>query len=78
MSTKRILDIQADARRAFDAIRAGGIAILPTDVGYSLIGSMEPALRRIFDTKRHAPSKLNAMLGEDIARSTCWTLANAP
>jgi tRNA A37 threonylcarbamoyladenosine synthetase subunit TsaC/SUA5/YrdC len=65
MSTDRILDIEADARRAFDAIRAGGIAILPMDVGYSLIGSAEPALRRIFDTKRRAPSKLNAMLGDE-------------
>ncbi|WP_203076239.1 Sua5/YciO/YrdC/YwlC family protein [Falsiroseomonas ponticola] len=60
----RQLDIEADARRAFDAIRRGGIAILPMDVGYSLIGSGEAALKRIFDTKRRAPSKLNAMVGD--------------
>ncbi|MBX9595332.1 MAG: Sua5/YciO/YrdC/YwlC family protein [Roseomonas sp.] len=59
-----MLDIEADARRAFDAIRKGGIAILPMDVGYSLIGSGDAALRRIFDTKRRAPSKLNAMVGD--------------
>ncbi len=64
MSEGKILDIEGDARRAFDAIRTGGIAILPMDVGYSLIGSGEAALRRIFDTKRRAPSKLNAMLGD--------------
>jgi tRNA A37 threonylcarbamoyladenosine synthetase subunit TsaC/SUA5/YrdC len=63
--TDRILDIEADARRAFEAIAAGGIAVLPMDVGYSLIGSAEAALRRIFDTKRRAPAKLNAMLGDD-------------
>lgn len=60
----RLLDIEADARRAFDAIRKGGIAILPMDVGYSLIGSGDAALRKIFDTKRRAPSKLNAMVGD--------------
>ena len=64
-----VLDIKADAQRAFDAIRTGGIAIMPMDVGYSLIGGRPAALARIFETKRRAPSKLNAMLGNDaIAR----------
>ena len=58
-----VLQIAADARRAFDAMRAGGIAILPNDVGYSLIAGEAAALQKIFDTKRRAPSKLNAMLG---------------
>ena len=62
--TSTIPDVAADARRAFDVIVQGGIAILPMDVGYSLIGTSEPALRKIFDTKRRAPSKLNAMLGD--------------
>lgn len=60
-----MLDIAGDAARAFGVIAAGGIAILPNDVGYSLIGNTAPALRRIFDTKRRAPGKLNAMLGND-------------
>lgn len=64
-----VLDFKADARRAFDAIHRGGIAIMPMDVGYSLIGGRPAALARIFDTKRRAPAKLNAMLGNDaIAR----------
>jgi len=64
-----VLDPKSDAQRAFDAIHAGGIAIMPMDVGYSLIGGRPAALARIFDTKRRAPSKLNAMLGNDaIAR----------
>ena len=58
-------DVAADAKRAFDAICSGGIAILPMDVGYSLIGARDAALARIFDTKRRTPSKLNAMLGDD-------------
>ncbi len=58
-------DIAADARDAFAVLRGGGIAILPMDVGYSLIGGSEAALRTIFDTKQRAASKLNAMLGDD-------------
>lgn len=57
-------DIAADARRAFGVLQAGGTAILPMDVGYSLIGGSEAALKRIFDTKGRAPDKLNAMLGD--------------
>jgi len=58
-------DIGSDAARAFAAMRAGAIAILPNDVGYSLIAGEGPALRKIFETKRRAPTKLNAMLGND-------------
>ena len=57
------LDIQGDAARAFAVLQKGGIAILPMDVGYSVIGGSGPALRRIFDTKKRAPAKLNAMIG---------------
>lgn len=60
-----VLNVADDALRAFDVMRGGGIAILPNDVGYSLIAGEGPALRKIFDTKRRAPSKLNAMLGND-------------
>jgi tRNA A37 threonylcarbamoyladenosine synthetase subunit TsaC/SUA5/YrdC len=58
-----VLDIASNAARAFAVLRAGGIAILPMDVGYSVIGGSGAALRRIFETKRRAPSKLNAMIG---------------
>ena len=71
-----VLDFREDARRAFDAMRAGGIAILPMDVGYSLIGATAPALRRIFDTKRRAPSKLNAMLGNDALVEDLYLLSD--
>ena len=57
-------DFSGDARRAFDVLQAGGIAILPMEVGYSVIGGSEQALKRIFDTKGRAPDKLNAMLGD--------------
>jgi tRNA A37 threonylcarbamoyladenosine synthetase subunit TsaC/SUA5/YrdC len=58
-----VLDIREDAHRAFAAIRSGGIAILPLDVGYSIIGGSSSSLKRIFETKQRSKSKLNAMLG---------------
>jgi len=57
-------DIVSDARRAFDVLKEGGTAILPMDVGYSLIGGSDEALAAIFKTKGRAPAKLNAMLGD--------------
>ena len=58
-------DIAGDARRAFDAIAAGGIGILPMDVGYSIVGGSADSLQRIFAAKRRAPSKLNAMVADN-------------
>lgn len=64
-----VLNIEIDARRAFDTLKSGGIAILPNDVGYSLIGGSTKSLGRIFETKGRSPTKLNAMLGNlDIHR----------
>lgn len=60
-----VLHPREDAERALQVMQAGGIAILPNDVGYSLIGAHADALRKIFQTKRRAPQKLNAMLGND-------------
>jgi len=57
-------DVKGDAARAFAVLQAGGIAVLPMDVGYSLIGGSETALSRIFETKKRADSKLNAMLAD--------------
>lgn len=59
-------DFPGDAARAFDVLASGGTAILPMDVGYSLIGGSEAALARIFATKGRTPDKLNAMLGDDV------------
>ncbi len=60
-----VFDLVADARRAMDVMQNAGIAILPNDVGYSLIAARPAALRKIFNTKKRASTKLNAMLGND-------------
>ncbi|WP_077001099.1 Sua5/YciO/YrdC/YwlC family protein [Variovorax sp. KK3] len=57
-------DIGADARRAFDALKKGGIAIFPVDVGYTIAGGSAASLARIFKAKGRAPTKLNAMVGD--------------
>ncbi len=59
-----VLDIRADARRAFDTLKSGGIAIFPVDVGYTIAGGSQTSLQRIFKTKGRAPTKLNAMVGD--------------
>ena len=58
-------DVAGDARRAFDVIKSGGIGILPMDVGYSVIGGSAASLTRIFEAKRRAPTKLNAMVADN-------------
>lgn len=59
-----VLDIAADARRTFATLKAGGIAIFPVDVGYTIAGGSQASLKRIFDTKGRAATKLNAMVGD--------------
>jgi tRNA A37 threonylcarbamoyladenosine synthetase subunit TsaC/SUA5/YrdC len=60
------LNIAGDARRAFEAVAAGGIAIIPNNVGYAAVGSSHEALSLIFRTKGRVPTKLNAMIGHDV------------
>ena len=57
------LDFSGDATRAMDVMQRGGIAILPNDVGYSLIAATAPALNKIFQTKRRKPENLETILG---------------
>ncbi|WP_225627429.1 Sua5/YciO/YrdC/YwlC family protein [Streptomyces werraensis] len=56
-------DIQADAKRVFKTITAGGAAILPGDIGYGACASSSDALQRLFVAKRRAPHKRHAMVG---------------
>ena len=69
------IDIEGDAQRAFAVMEQGGIAILPQSVGYSLIAAHPAPLKRIFDTKRRTPSKLNAMLGNDAIAGELYQLS---
>jgi tRNA A37 threonylcarbamoyladenosine synthetase subunit TsaC/SUA5/YrdC len=57
-----VFDVAGDAARAFEALRRGGIAIVPHTIGYAALGGSGAALRRIFETKKRGVSKRNAMV----------------
>jgi tRNA A37 threonylcarbamoyladenosine synthetase subunit TsaC/SUA5/YrdC len=57
-----ILDTKSDARRVFDVVKKGGIAIIPNDAGYAIMGGSKQAMQRIFETKQRGGHKRNAML----------------
>lgn len=56
--------IGVDARRVFDVIKDGGVAIIALDVGYGAFGSSSQAVKKIFATKRRGSHKRNGMIGD--------------
>lgn len=58
-----LFDVAADSRRAYRVLVDGGVAIIPTDVGYVILGVASEAIWKIFRVKRRKPDKLNAMCG---------------
>lgn len=62
---ERPIDIKADAKRVFDIIEAGGIAIVPNDTGYALCSTTTAPLKKIFEAKGRGDHKRNAM-GADL------------
>ena len=44
--------VEADVSAVFDVIVDGGIAIVPLDVAYAIIGHTESAIKAIFSAKR--------------------------
>lgn len=57
------IDIKQDAKRVFDVLTNGGLAIIPVDVGYAIIAMDPVALERAFVTKQRKPHKRHAMIG---------------
>ena len=55
------LDIEGDARRVFDVLKNGGIAIYPNTVGYGIWGATPQAMQRSFETKQRGSHKRHAM-----------------
>ncbi len=58
-----MFDFESDARRTMEVVLAGGIAIIPTTVGYVILAATTESINRIIETKQRAPAKLNAMIG---------------
>ena len=57
-----VFDVGGDAKKAFDVLLRGGVAIVPHTVGYAALGGSGQALRRIFGAKKRGASKRNAMI----------------
>ena len=53
-----LLDVEADARRVYEVLAGGGIGIIPSDVGYVIVGITSQAIWKIFRAKRRKPEKL--------------------
>jgi tRNA A37 threonylcarbamoyladenosine synthetase subunit TsaC/SUA5/YrdC len=62
--------LAAEARRVHDALLAGGVAIIPLDVAYAVIGATERAIRTIFAAKGRSWSKPSGLFG-----SLAWSEA---
>jgi tRNA A37 threonylcarbamoyladenosine synthetase subunit TsaC/SUA5/YrdC len=56
-------DIKADAQRVFAVLKAGGIAIVPASMGYTLMTSSDDGMERIFLAKQRPSIKRHAMGG---------------
>ena len=54
---------QADAQRLFTTLKGGGIALCPTDVGYSLLAATPSGIEKIFMTKQRTAAKRHPMMG---------------
>lgn len=54
---RRIDDPLAAAEAVFDTVRAGGVAIFRTDVGYAIVGHAPEAIERIYALKARSPAK---------------------
>lgn len=59
----RVFDYEGDAKRAMEVVLDGGIAIIPTTVGYVILGATTDAINRTIEVKQRGPSKLNAVIG---------------
>lgn len=55
--------IERDARRVFDAARAGGVALIPLDVAYALVAATPEAVRRVYAAKGRDFNKPMGLVG---------------
>lgn len=56
-------DPRLDAQRVFRTLQDGGVAIVPTAIGYAIVGATSEAIRRTHRAKGRAPGKYNAFTG---------------
>lgn len=55
-------DIEGDTRRMLDVVTNGGIAIIPSNLGYALVANTPEAVHRINEVKQRGAHKRNGMV----------------
>lgn len=56
-------DVDAEAAQVLDVLAEGGVAIIPLNVAYAILGQTEDAIRRIFEVKQRSFEKPSGMFG---------------
>lgn len=55
--------VRADAQKAFQYMKAGGVSILPLNVSYAIFAATARGVERIFELKQRKPTKPNGVVG---------------
>lgn len=56
--------LDTEIGQVLDVVAAGGVAIVPLDVAYAIVGAREDGIRRIFAAKRRSYDKPSGMFGD--------------
>ena len=59
-------DVEGDKRRLIDLLTGGGVALIPGNIGYALVGSTPDSQRRIIAAKRREGHKRQGMVMDEI------------
>ena len=74
MSAPDSARIDADARRVFDVVRDGGVALIPLDVAYALVARSPDAVRRVYAAKGRDFGKPMGLVGGQPAHQALHVL----
>ncbi|MFZ9958350.1 MAG: L-threonylcarbamoyladenylate synthase [Burkholderiaceae bacterium] len=55
-----------DAQRILDVVASGGVAVIPLDVAYAIVGGSEGAIRRIFTAKNRSYEKPSGLFSSPL------------
>jgi len=56
-------DVKGDAKRVFEAVRDGGVAICHYDLSYAIICATDDALRRVYAAKNRSYDRASGVMG---------------
>lgn len=69
-------DIEAEAIEVLDVLAKGGVAIIPLNVAYAIVGQTEAAIRKIFEVKKRSYEKPSGMFGGAAASADVHVLSD--